>query len=276
MIGPEGGQSRSRVDQGMIPQVVDEVFRRIASSQTEDPQLEFELRASYVEVWAGRVYDLLDESLVSRDASKALDLIQEQSDGTVRSTASEQCVNTTQALQCMLAQASRRRVTEANTMHEHSSRSHALLTLFLEKRWPRTEGSKKGYRSQTCRLHMVDLAGSESFQKASAQNSSINEGLLALGKVLTALADRSKHVPYRDSPLTRLLAGSLDNSHTTMLSCVNPAARMAACTLSTLRYSLDAMRISAQSLQAEYTLHVPTDPMDGDILTLVLTLTLHR
>ena len=52
---------------------------------------------------------------------------------------------------------------------------------------------------------MVDLAGSETFHDSSAQNVAINEGLLALGKVLTALANEDAHVPYRDSPLTRLL-----------------------------------------------------------------------
>lgn len=43
---------------------------------------------------------------------------------------------------------------------------------------------------------------------------SINQGLLALGKVISALADKEKgagagHVPYRDSKLTRLLRDSL-------------------------------------------------------------------
>jgi hypothetical protein len=33
----------------------------------------------------------------------------------------------------------------------------------------------------------------------------INSGLLALGNVICALAERSQHVPYRDSKLTRLI-----------------------------------------------------------------------
>ena len=37
----------------------------------------------------------------------------------------------------------------------------------------------------------------------------INKGLLALGKVITALAQRQAHVPYRDSKLTRMLQVSL-------------------------------------------------------------------
>lgn len=33
----------------------------------------------------------------------------------------------------------------------------------------------------------------------------INKGLLALGNVINAIVDNHKHVPYRDSKLTRLL-----------------------------------------------------------------------
>lgn len=61
----------------------------------------------------------------------------------------------------------------------------------------------------------------------------INKGLLALGNVISALAESGGgsgggggHVPYRDSKLTRLLQGSLGgNSHTLMIACISPADR---------------------------------------------------
>lgn len=60
----------------------------------------------------------------------------------------------------------------------------------------------------------------------------INKGLLALGNVISALAEGGGggggHVPYRDSKLTRLLQGSLGgNSHTLMIACISPADRLA-------------------------------------------------
>jgi len=66
------------------------------------------------------------------------------------------------------------------------------------------------------RLNLVDLAGSERLNKTLAQGKrmresiKINEGLLALGKVISALTETGSvrsHVPYRDSKLTRLLQG---------------------------------------------------------------------
>ncbi len=77
---------------------------------------------------------------------------------------------------------------------------------------------------------MVDLAGSERLKKTQAQGErmkegiKINEGLLALGNVISSLSEvgqRRKtdspqrqnrtHIPYRDSQLTRLLQGKIIN-----------------------------------------------------------------
>jgi kinesin family protein 4/21/27 len=63
-------------------------------------------------------------------------------------------------------------------------------------------------------LHLVDLAGSERVKKSNAtgdrfkETVTINQGLLALGNVISALGDerrKATHVPYRDSKITRIL-----------------------------------------------------------------------
>ncbi len=60
-------------------------------------------------------------------------------------------------------------------------------------------------------LPQVDLAGSERAKRTKAEGARlkegihINRGLLALGNVINAIVDNHKHVPYRDSKLTRLL-----------------------------------------------------------------------
>lgn len=68
----------------------------------------------------------------------------------------------------------------------------------------RTEGIES-------KLHLVDLAGSERVKRSGAKGkqfkeaTNINSGLLALGNVIVALAERQGHIPYRDSKLTRLV-----------------------------------------------------------------------
>jgi hypothetical protein len=96
---------------------------------------------------------------------------------------------------------------------------------------------------------------------------SINKGLLALGNVVSALANKSSkincmssvavtsqdkdiacaqhiHVPYRESKLTRLLKDALGgNGLTVMLACVSPAETNFDETLNTLRFSSRASSI---------------------------------
>lgn len=73
------------------------------------------------------------------------------------------------------------------------------------------------------------------------------QGLLALGNVISALSDgerRPRHVPYRDSKLTRLLQDSLGgNSKTLMIVCVSSADDAVEETLNTLKYAQRARTI---------------------------------
>jgi Kinesin motor domain len=126
----------------------------------------------------------------------------------------------------------------STNMNHHSSRSHAICTLSFEVTRPATDTAPE--TTLTSKFHLVDLAGSERAKRTGAEGVrlregiNINKGLLALGNVICALADRSKngsaggsaggHVPYRDSKLTRLLQDSLGgNSQTLMVACVSPS-----------------------------------------------------
>ena len=129
------------------------------------------------------------------------------------------------------------------------------------------------YRS--AKLHLVDLAGAERQKRTGAtgvrfaESVRINQGLLALGNVISALGDDKKekrrkkrqgkggkgsgkgngkgsgkggrghlHVPYRESKLTRLLQDSLGgNARTLMIACVTPSDDSFEETLNVLRYA---------------------------------------
>ena len=88
----------------------------------------------------------------------------------------------------------------------------------------------------------------------------INVGLLALGNVINALGDTqmnasgennvSRHVPYRQSKLTRLLQDALGgNSQTVFLACVSPLESNIGESLSTLKYANRARNIKYKPIK---------------------------
>lgn len=104
---------------------------------------------------------------------------------------------------------SKNRKTGETKMNKDSSWSHSIFTLFIEM----SEKDEKGEdRFWAGKLNLVDLAGSERQSKTEAtgdwlkEAQKINLSLSALGNVISALVDgKAKHIPYRDSKLTRLL-----------------------------------------------------------------------
>ena len=147
--------------------------------------------------------------------------------------------------------------------NEHSSRSHAILTLHIESRI-----SKASQRVvKLGKLHLIDLAGSERLAISGAQGSTlletqnINLSLTTLGDVLSALSkyhatadgkaksgnakDKSKPlVPYRNSKLTMLLKDSLGgNSKTIMIATIRTLATYKQQTLMILMYASRAKMI---------------------------------
>eukprot|EP01065_Artemidia_motanka_P034708 TRINITY_DN423_c8_g1_i1.p1 TRINITY_DN423_c8_g1~~TRINITY_DN423_c8_g1_i1.p1 ORF type:complete len:1181 (+),score=461.73 TRINITY_DN423_c8_g1_i1:369-3545(+) len=146
------------------------------------------------------------------------------------------------------------RATGATMMNEASSRSHSILTVTVEQRTHDPRDALVQDDFFVSKLHLVDLAGSERNKKTQAtgtrfkESVSINCGLLALGNVISVLADertqRRSHVPYRESKLTRLLQDSLGgNSRTLMIACVSPADSNIEETLNTLKYANRAKNI---------------------------------
>ena len=160
--------------------------------------------------------------------------------------ATEREVTTKEQTGELLAQGTQFRATASTNMNARSSRSHAIFTITLEQRkqvalmddsQKNSDDDEEGAPEEdtvddflTAKMHLVDLAGSERAKRTKAEGQrlkegiDINKGLLALGKVISSLVEHHRHVPYRDSKLTRLLQDSLGgNSRTVMIACVSPA-----------------------------------------------------
>ena len=243
---------------GLIPRFITDFFlemqRKKAASDKgiEGSQvlLDYHLKASFLEVYGEDVYDLLDanrSSLPLREDSKGGIVVVGLKNRSIS--------NTAEALQ-VLHEGTMNRTTAATLMNHTSSRSHAVFTIHLSQVTRRSAGDSTDV-SVSSQFTFVDLAGSERMKKTGAEGEraregiKINEGLLALGNVINALADEDKmkkdkkvHVPYRQSKLTRLLQDALGgNSQTFFLACVSPSDTNASETISTLNYANRARNI---------------------------------
>ncbi|XP_010252852.1 PREDICTED: kinesin-like protein KIN-14F [Nelumbo nucifera] len=132
----------------------------------------------------------------------------------------------------------RNRAVGATALNERSSRSHSVLTVHVQGKELASGSILRG-----C-LHLVDLAGSERVDKSEAvgerlkEAQHINKSLSALGDVISALAQKSTHIPYRNSKLTQVLQDSLGGqAKTLMFVHINPEVNAIGETISTLKFA---------------------------------------
>lgn len=130
-------------------------------------------------------------------------------------------------------------------MNRHSSRSHAICFLQIESK------KQKDLFVHKSTLTLCDLAGSERVKKSMVSGTllreacDINLSLLELGNVIQALAERKKHVPFRNSLLTRTLQNSISgNCLTSLIVCVSGLKQDSYETKTSLMFGSRAMRIT--------------------------------
>ncbi|KAH9096953.1 hypothetical protein Ae201684P_011687 [Aphanomyces euteiches] len=224
---------------GVIPHAFDHVFDNINA----DTEREYMVRATYLEIYNEDIRDLLSE-----DSNKQKLELKESADGGVYvKDLTEVVVSDVVSINKVMARGFKNRTIGATLMNEGSSRSHSIFTIVVEI----SEKVNGEEHFRAGKLNLVDLAGSERQSKTGATGARLKEGckinlsLSALGNVISALVDgKGKHIPYRDSKLTRLLQDSLGgNTKTVMVAAISPADYNFEETLSTLRYANRAKNI---------------------------------
>jgi hypothetical protein len=196
------------------------------------------IRLSCLEVYKEDLYDLLDGCTSATPGSNMR--LRDHGDSVTVEGLTLRTVRSLEDVQAHLEQANAKRTVASTRLNEHSSRSHAITTLTV------------AHNDRLSKVTFVDLAGSERIAAAGVQGTihakesiHINTDLFVLAKVVHALAAGFKHVPFRDSNLTRLLRDSLGgNCRTTLIACVSPAATNDDTTVATLRYAERARSIT--------------------------------
>ncbi|XP_019650534.2 kinesin-like protein KIF27 isoform X2 [Ailuropoda melanoleuca] len=246
-----GGHVASIVEgqKGIIPRAIQEIFQNIC----ENPNIDFNIKVSYIEVYKEDLRDLLELETSMKD----LHIREDEKGNTVIVGAKECQVESADEVMSLLEMGNAARHTGTTQMNEHSSRSHAIFTISICQVERNTEAAEDGLwysrRQIVSKFHFVDLAGSERVTKTGntgerfKESIQINSGLLALGNVISALGDprrKSSHIPYRDAKITRLLKDSLGGSaKTVMITCVSPSSSDFDESLNSLKYANRARNI---------------------------------
>nr|XP_025739387.1 stAR-related lipid transfer protein 9 isoform X3 [Callorhinus ursinus] len=239
------------------------------------------IKVSFLEIYNERVRDLLKQS--DQKKSYTLRVREHPEMGPYVQGLSQHVVTNYKQVIQLLEEGIANRITAATHVHEASSRSHVIFTIYytqaiLENNLPSEIASK---------INLVDLAGSERANPSYCKDritegANINKSLVTLGIVISTLAQNSQafsscqslnstasdggdsgipsspsgtssgvgpsrrqsYIPYRDSVLTWLLKDSLGgNSKTIMVATVSPAHTCYSETMSTLRYASNAKHI---------------------------------
>lgn len=231
----------------------------------------FVVRCSYFEIYNDTVYDLLsdinefDKPLIVCEDSKKKDFYVKGLKQIVVDTLDE-CMD-------ILKMGEFNRHYAATSMNHQSSRSHTVFRLSVqnvEHLYKNININDADY--SVCKesiLNFIDLAGSEkvsnhhtskfenrgtmlsdaaissSIKDRVEEGKHINKSLFFLTQVISMMAKRkSDHIPYRNSPLTKILRSSLGgNSRTSIILCATPTVSQYEQTLSTMRFGFSAKQI---------------------------------
>ncbi|KAD7478521.1 hypothetical protein E3N88_01657 [Mikania micrantha] len=220
-------------NRGVNYRTLEELFK---ITKERNDTFTYDISVSVLEVYNEQIRDLLTSS--SSSSSKKLEIKQAAEGLHNIPGLVEAKVGNIQEVWNVLRAGSSARAVGSNNVNEHSSRSHCMLCIMV-----RAKNLINGECTKS-KLWLVDLAGSERLAKTEAQGErlkeaqNINRSLSALGDVISALANKSSHIPYRNSKLTHLLQDSLGgDSKTLMFVQISPSEHDLSETLSSLNFA---------------------------------------
>ncbi|KAK3701055.1 Kinesin-like protein kip2 [Vermiconidia calcicola] len=232
---------------GVIPLAIGDIFSFIR----ENANREFLLRVSYLEIYNEKIYDLLSQSTPGIAQDQEIKLREDAKRGVYATPLKEEIVQSPNQLLRVIARGDLARRTAGTQYNARSSRSHAVVQIVVESRERApSHGAyfdKEQRRSDkilpggvlVSTLSLIDLAGSEKAAESKerrTEGAHINKSLLTLGTVIGRLSGddeketeygskppekekATKHLPYRDSKLTRLLQPALSGDSLVSILC---------------------------------------------------------
>ncbi|XP_075697117.1 kinesin-like protein KIF11 [Rhinoderma darwinii] len=226
---------------GIIPRTLHQIFEKLSENGTE-----FSVKVSLLEIYNEELFDLLSPA---PDVSERLQMFDDPRNkrGVIIKGLEEVTVHNKDEVYHILERGAAKRTTASTLMNAYSSRSHSVFSVTIHMKETTVDGEEL---VKIGKLNLVDLAGSENIGRSGAvdkrarEAGNINQSLLTLGRVITALVERAPHIPYRESKLTRILQDSLGGrTKTSIIATVSPASINLEETVSTLEYANRAKSI---------------------------------
>ncbi|TYI41660.1 hypothetical protein ES332_A01G041500v1 [Gossypium tomentosum] len=177
----------------------------------------YEISVSALEVYNEQIRDLLVSGSQQSTMAKRLEIRQVGEGMHHVPGLVEAHVNNMNEVWEVLQTGSNARAVGSTNANEHSSRSDCIHCVMVKG-----ENLLNGECTKS-KLWLVDLAGSERVAKTDVlgerlkETQNINRSLSALGDVISALATKSSHIPFRNSKLTHLLQDSLGGDSKTLM-----------------------------------------------------------
>ncbi|XP_054779492.1 kinesin-like protein KIN-14C [Prosopis cineraria] len=231
---------------GLIPRSLEQIFQ--ATQALKDQGWKYKMQASILEIYNETIRDLLSSNRPSGiDQTRKENGAHGKQQYTIKHDANGNThvsdltiidVSSVNEISSLLQHAAQCRSVGRTQMNEQSSRSHFVFTLRI---FGINENTEQQVQSV---LNLIDLAGSERLSRSEATGDRLKEtqaiikSLSSLSDVISALAKKEEHIPFRNSKLTYLLQPCLGgDSKTLMFVNVSPDASSAGESLCSLRFA---------------------------------------
>lgn len=260
ILGDMGAAGELTTKSGMFLRVFDDLFNYRDRVKTHKHVV---ISLAAIEIYVDEVMDLLN--------NKAKVRLREVGDDTLMPGVCSFVVNSMADVMQYFRIANSFRSVTATKMNDESSRSHAIFFIDLFQQAssfaPRPPQQEELFREDgspttlpglvRSRIALVDLAGSERTKRSGVEGQgmieaqAINKSLSTLGTVINAMYESSKHIPFRESKLTRILRPSFTDktSRLLLIGQMAPPADSFQESLGTLRFCdrVKSMKVATAS-----------------------------
>lgn len=230
---------------GIVPRALSYVYDKIQNSSKD-----YSVSISYLEIYNNNAYDLLtrinSNQLMRLEDLRKVTIAENGTETFFKDLSIEPAPTIDEAHRLFwIGECSREKAATVN--NKYSSRSHTIFTMYFK--------SSDGLSFINSRINFVDLAGSEKYEslntavdKRKLEARHINKSLHTLQNVIIGLNQKKKHIPFRDSSLTRFLKDSLvGNVKTAMIATISSNKNHIPESLSTCRFSESVAAVTTVS-----------------------------